>query len=303
MNTGARYLMQAFIVLAFCGIPAAPAVAAPKVVATILPVHSLVAGVMKGVAEPDLLFDAALSPHGMPLRPSQMRALGDADIVVRIAPQFETALVRPLARLRPGVRVLTLAGAPAVIVLPRRSGADAAALGPGRDWHIWLSPDNAVAMIAAIAATLAAADPENSEAYRRNADRLSARVHRLDARLSAKFRAAHKAPFVVFHDAYQYLERHYGLARPGIVVITPEAGAGARTIRALRQRIGKGQVRCVFSEPQFSSRLVRALVEGTDARSASLDPIGRGVPAGPDAYFTLMSALADTMNSCLAKSR
>jgi zinc transport system substrate-binding protein len=55
----------------------------------------------------------------------------------------------------------------------------------------------------------------------------------------------------------------------------------------------------VFTEPQFPSRLVPVLIEDTDARSAVLDPLGTGIPPGPDAYFQLMDQLAGALLECL----
>lgn len=64
--------------------------AAPSVVATIAPVHSLVSGVMEGVGEPSLLLKGFVSPHAYSLRPSEARRLEQADVVYWIGPNLET---------------------------------------------------------------------------------------------------------------------------------------------------------------------------------------------------------------------
>ena len=78
---------------------AAQAEEGPRVVASVKPVHSLVAGVMAGVGTPQLLIDGAQSPHTFSMRPSDAQALADADIVFWMGPEIETPLVRPLANL------------------------------------------------------------------------------------------------------------------------------------------------------------------------------------------------------------
>lgn len=104
-----------------------------------------------------------------------------------------------------------------------------------------------------------------------------------------------KIPYVVFHDAYQYFEAAYGLNAVGSLTIDPERKPGAKRIREIRARIQTLQARCVFSEPQFESRLVATVTEGSGARTGVLDPIGAALPAGPEAYFLLLNALADNL--------
>ena len=90
-----RLLKPAFISALVFTLPTM-AVAQPKVVASIKPVHSLVASVMKGVAEPSLIVDGASSPHDFSLRPSQAKDLAAANVVFWIGPGLETFLPKPL---------------------------------------------------------------------------------------------------------------------------------------------------------------------------------------------------------------
>ena len=66
-------------VLALFAAMTPPAQAAPKVVVSVAPIHSLVAAVMSGVGEPKLLVPANASPHAFSLRPSDARALAKAE--------------------------------------------------------------------------------------------------------------------------------------------------------------------------------------------------------------------------------
>ena len=58
-------------------------------------------------------------------------------------------------------------------------------------------------------------------------------------------------------------------------------------------------IRCVFTEPQFEPDLVRTLVEGTEVKTAVLDPIGADIRPGPDAWFEVMRGLGDSISGCL----
>lgn len=289
--------------------------AQPRVVASIAPAHALVAGVMEGVGEPVLLVEGVASPHSYALRPSEAVALHAADLVFWVGPAMETFLVRPLGTLGDGARVVALAETPGVERLPLRTGglwdgddghahtghADTGHEGvPTYNPHVWLDPHNARAMVRAIAAALADVDAAHAARYAANAKRLQAALAALDTRLEAMLAPVRTAPFLVFHDAYRYLEHRYGLNAVGAVTVSPEQPPGARRIATLRERLRNSGAVCLFAEPQFEPRLVRTLVEGTDVRVSTLDPLGASLQPGPGLYETLMLDLARSLTDCLA---
>lgn len=277
----------------------------PRVVASILPVHSLAAGVMAGIGAPDLLLPAAASPHTYSLRPSEAARLAEADVVFWVGPGLERFLLKPLATLAASAQVVALGEAAGVTRLPfgekghGEDHEDDHAHG-AYDPHVWLDPDNAHAMVRAIAAALSERDPAHAARYRANAERLKARIAALDDEIALRLAPVQGRGFVVFHDAYRHFIRHYGLNQVGVITIDPERGLGAKRLAQLHDRIRAGDAVCVFAEPQFRPDLVATLVEDTAARTGVLDPLGRGLQPGPDAYFQLMRGLADALAECLA---
>ena len=288
---------------------AAPA--GPRVVVSIKPLHSLVAGVMEGVAEPQLLLQGGASPHGYVLRPSEAKLLTDAQLIVWVGPQLESFMQKPLASLAGKARRLQLAEELQARLLPARTGGAWEDDGHGhghdhghgrplsRDQHLWLDPLLAKQIVEKTLTALVAIDPANQTLYQHNAAQVQQRLDRLHEELKARLAPVQKIPYIVFHDAYQYFEAAYGLNAVGSLTIDPERKPGARRIRELRQRIQELQARCVFSEPQFEPRLVATVIEGSGARTGVLDPIGADLPAGPDAYVRLLTALADNLTACL----
>jgi zinc transport system substrate-binding protein len=70
-------------------------------------------------------------------------------------------------------------------------------------------------------------------------------------------------------------------------------------LKEIRAKIAALGAACVFAEPGFQPGLVAAVIEGTGARSASLDPEGLLVPPGPEAYATILKSLAGSLHGCL----
>lgn len=168
------------------------------------------------------------------------------------------------------------------------------------DGHVWLDPINALAMVDAIEQGLSQAAPDHAAQFAANADALRTRLEALDRDLAATLEPVSTRPFIVFHDAYQYFETRYGLAGVGSITLGPEIQPGAQRLSDLRDRLARDDVTCVFQEPQFEPRLVSVVVEGTDVQVGTLDPLGADITPGPDAYFDLMRAMADSLADCLS---
>lgn len=290
--------LLALLFLPWCG----PARAAPpRVLASIAPLHSLAANLMEGVAEPELLLPANRSPHDMALKPSDMRRLAQADLVLWLGREMEAPLFKALqAAKRPGRVEIELLARPEIGALPVQSeqghGHD-----HGMDPHIWLSPDLAGRISALLMEELARLDPANGERYRQNGERTLALLRELDQGLRGLLAPLAGVPFVVFHDAYGYFVRQYGLRQVGAITLNPQQPPGAAQLLALRERLRQAGARCLFSEPQFPPKLVQRLAETDGLKTGELDPLGVGIEPGPEAYFVLLRRLGAAFHQCLGK--
>jgi zinc transport system substrate-binding protein len=289
-----------------------------KVVATIKPIHAIVARVMEGVGTPALLVQGQASPHTYSLKPSDARALNDADVVFRVSEQIEPFTGKIARSLPKSVEFVTLAEAPGLTLHERRrSGTfeahDHGAKGHhhdhddedgagGRDAHIWLDPDNARKLAAHVADVLARRAPEHKEKLAANAARLDADIAALAGEIATELAPVAGRPFVVFHDAYQYFERRFGLMAIGSITVSPDVQPSGKRLNAVRRKIEKLGAVCVFAEPQFQPKLVAAVTEGTNARAGTLDPEGVLLEPGPEAYAQLLRNLARNLKSCLTPS-
>lgn len=291
-----------------------PALAAPpRVVTSILPLHSLAAAVMTRVAEPSLLLRGTQSPHDHAMRPSEAQLLQQATVVFWVGPELESFLQRPIAASP--ARSVALIEAPGIQRLALRESLAAVGHdhqvdepeghsleGEAIDPHIWLSPANAIAMAAHMAEVLAEVDPKRADSYRDNAATVRERLTRLTAEVNEILEPVRARPFAVYHDAFQYFESSFGMHNAGAMVLHPELGPGARRLQRLREQLDSSELECVFTEPQFDPELVARMVEGTDVRVGVLDPLGSTLAPGAGAYGQLMRALAGSLAGCLRGS-
>jgi len=313
---------------------ASGATAAPDVVVSIKPIHSLVAAIMRGVGEPQLIVDGAASPHTYNLRPSNARKLEKADVVFWVGPGLEAFLEKPLEALASKATVVELEDAKGLEKLPFREGGPFEAHDHGDeghdahddhaeeegahdhghdhaeghgdhdhgayDTHLWLDPANAKAMAQTIETALIAADAGNAATYQANTKKLIDDLDALDAELKETVKPVKDKPFIVFHDAYQYFEHRYGVKTAGSITVSPETLPGADRVKQMQEKVRQLGATCVFAEPQFEPKLISVITEGTAAKSATLDPEAATLEPGPDLYFTLMRGIAGSLKDCLS---
>jgi len=308
-----------------------------NVVASVKPVHSLVSGVMDGVGNPDLIVQGSASPHTYSLRPSQARQLEDADLVFWMGHELESFLEQPLEAIATMAHVVELIDSSKLKKIQMREGGmfDAHAHddhddhdeheghddhdeheghddhdeheghddhGHGEfDVHVWLDPENAKVLVDEIKLALIELDPVNASKYEANSNKMNTKLDQLMDEVSNKLESEQGKGYVVFHDAYQYFEQRFGMSAVGSITVSPEVVPGANRIRELKEKINELNAHCVFSEPQFEPKLVSTVIEGTQANTGVLDPLGASIKDGPELYFTLIRNMADSLHECLSK--
>lgn len=170
----------------------------------------------------------------------------------------------------------------------RDAGAGAA------DPHVWLDPGNAQAMLAAIAARLAALDPQNAARYAANAERAAAEVAAAAGRARAVLAPYRAAPLVVAHDAYAHWAAGFGLHIAASIADAAAGAPGAATLTALHRQLAALEGRgCVLAEPQHPARWAETLAGASGLRLGEVDPLAAEAPGD---WFERM---ADSVRDCL----
>ena len=324
----------------------------PSVAVDIAPVHSLVARVMEGVGTPSLILPPGASPHEYSLRPSEAKALEDADIVVWMGEDLAPWMEDAVATLAGDAAVTTLLEADGTVLLDFREGAlfeahdhgdehgheehaededhghddhgheehaedehaegkdhgddhedhahDEHGHGHGaHDPHAWLSPSNAATWLNLIAAQLSSADPDNAGTYFANAAAGRAELEELTSEVSGILDPVRGGSFVVFHDAYQYFETDFGFAASGAISLGDATDPSPARIAEIQGRVQDEGVDCVLAEPQYNPGLVTTVLEGTEASTGVIDPLGVDLEPGATLYPQLIRNMATTLAECL----
>ena len=284
---------------------------APKVIASFKPIHSLVAAVMKGIGEPYLLVKGSASPHTYAMTASDAEALQNADAIFWVNRELEAFLEKPLESLGGKAKIVELSEIDGLTKLEVREGGafdqHADDIGkveaPGEaeiDNHLWFDPNNAKAFVREIARTLSENDPQDAATYNANAEKLIKDLDALTKELVADLAPVKGKPIIVFHDAYQYFEKAYGVTIAGSVTVNPDTSPGAERIAELRAKVKELGAVCIFAEPNFDPKIIAAITEGSSAKTGVLDPEAAALTEGPELYFQSLRGIAKSMKTCLA---
>ena len=144
------------------------------------------------------------------------------------------------------------------------------------DPHLWVSPRAARRFVPAIAAALRERLPQDAAAVTANELELLAAIDALDAVLAQTLAPVRGHRFYVFHPAWGYLARDYGLEQIAIEEGSKEPSAAE--LAALIRDATTAGAKVVFVQPQFSERSAHVVASELGARLVSLDPLSRDWP-------------------------
>ena len=299
----------------------------PNVAADIAPVHSLVSRVMESVGAPKLVIKSGASPHDYRLRPSEAKALQDADLVFWMGEELTPWMNGALETLASKASITTLLDQEGVTLHDFRESALFEAHDHdedkdhkdhddhddhdddkdhkdhddhgGHDPHAWLSPENAKLWLNIIASKLSVADPQNAASYFMNAAAGQAEMEEMIVEVNVMLKPVQGGKFVVFHDAYQYFENDFDFYASGAISLGDSSDPSPARIQKVQKRIRDEGIQCVLAEPQFNEGLVVTVMEGSEATASVIDPLGAELNTGSNLYTQLIKNMAKTLRDCL----
>lgn len=292
-------------------------VQALNVVVSIPPLAAMVMPLLDEDDELHVLLSPGASPHGFQLKPSHMRQIQKADIVVSVGTGIDAWLERAL-RNYDGTQVV-MRQLPDLLVLPKRDGGlwqeldgdhahqhghdhaaheddDKPMEAARTDGHIWLSYQNARLLIKEFSQQFQALQPLKLGAIVAREKETLASLSEAHQAWLLKLEPYQSQGFVVMHDAYQYFEQSFGLQALGTIHVNPEVPPSMRAVQDLRELIRHRQVKCIFKEPQFPDARLTPVVQGLDVSIGTLDPLGFEAKLQP--YEAFYDQLVSDFSAC-----
>lgn len=288
------------------------------VVASLKPLGFIASAIADGVTETQVLLPDGASEHDYSLRPSDVKRLQNADLVVWIGPEMEAFMDKSTQSI-PDAKKVTIAQLDGVKPLLIKGGDDDDhdhAEEGGHDhahgekgdahhhhgdynMHLWLSPEIARLSAVAIHNKLVELMPQSRARLDANLKDFEANLAATDKQVASELTPVKGKGYFVFHDAYGYYEKHYGLTPLGHFTVNPEIQPGAQRLHQIRTQLVEQKATCVFAEPQFRPAVVESVARGTSVRMGTLDPLGTNIQLSKESYPAFLAQLATQYASCL----
>ena len=280
-----------------------------KVVTTIKPIHSLVAGVMDGLGSPSLIVDGSNSPHNFSLKPSHAKMIEDAEIIFWVGEDLETFMIKSLESIANNATKVSFMDLDSIIKLKFKEENILEVEGYNDDHddhddhadgefdaHIWLDPKNAIEIVNEIAKTLSLKDPNKKNVYYSNAEKLNHSLNELIEKINLSINK--DARFIVFHDAYQYFEKRFDVSSAGALILNEEALPSAKKVLEIHKIIKKQNINCIISEPQFNPNIIKSIAQDSSILTRSFDPLGSSFDTNKNLYFEMILSLSNSLKDC-----
>ncbi len=258
------------------------------VIASIKPVAMLVSAIAHKHVVIDALLSGAASPHHYALKPSDIKRLNEADLIVWVGPKLETFLLKPLLTESMAQKILQLDDKEA------HAQADT-------DAHYWLDPLVAVKYARLIAAKLTSIDPGHANNYAVNADKLITQLEQFDKETQKKLQPVRDRGFVVVHDAYHHFISRYQLNQIASITDSADHRAGLKTATGIRTQIQEGNLECMIMESLAQRNMVASLTAGSQIQTAIIDPLAASSNTASSAYLDYLRSVVNLFYRCLSE--
>lgn len=275
------------------------------VLTSIKPIAFITKAIADNVTETEVLLPDGVSPHTYALKPRDVQNIKSAELMIWISQDMETFLPNILRNIDANKQI-ELSQLPAINALLYRNETyhdhDHDHDHGNIDYHIWLSPTIAKKIAIAIHDKLLQYYPEKQVILDKNLNDFIFTLTNFEQVIAKNLINVENRRYFVFHDAYGYFERQFGLKNLGSFTINPDIQPGAQKAYHIRQQLVNNNAFCIFKEPQFNPAIIDKVIADTQVHVGTLDPLGMGIPLTKDAYFMFLTNLSEQYQSCLSSN-
>ena len=264
-----------------------------SVAATIRPLQLIAQAIMQDHGSVSALIDSKDSPHHYALTPGDRLIIEDADILLWIGPEFEVVLSDVYRQKNEVKSILTVADIPDLTVHSLNDSQD--------DPHFWLSTDNALLIARELVLCLSEIEPSKEQSFQLAFDNFELNLSKTDLLIEESLSLFRDKPFLVFHGAFQYFEKQFGLTGGESLLQDPEMEPSMNELLTIRRRVEDLSVSCLLLEPGANDALVSAIFGDQKPSREFVDLLGFEVADGPQAYVNLVTSVANSFSACLSE--
>ena len=162
--------------------------------------------------------------------------------------------------------------------------------------HVWVSISKNIEEVSNIAKELSAFDPNHASEYEANADAYIAKLENLRTEMHAALDNVNNKDIITFHEAFPYFAEEFNLNIAGVIEVEPDSEPSAKEVENIISIINEKNIKALFTEPQYSSKIADTIAKETGASIYTLDPIVTG-DANEDAYDDYIVKMQENLNT------
>ncbi|PPI88187.1 zinc ABC transporter substrate-binding protein [Candidatus Pantoea edessiphila] len=286
-----------------------------NIVVSIKPIGFIASAISDGIMPIDVMVPDGASEHNYILRLSDEKKLKKTDLLIWSGSEIEPFMAKSVLNI-PAYKTLILTEIEGVKKsLIKINGDYCKSYSKNEckknlnihlntkkyNMHIWTSPDIAKNIAVGIHKKLLELMPQQKEKLNKNLKEFQQLLKNVDKKIMIQLAPVKYKRYFVFHDAYLYFEKHYGLSSMGYFVINPEIQPGVKHLYKIRKQIKESNVVCVFSEPQFKPAVIDTITRGIKINKGVLDPLGSNIKLSKDSYLKFLLQLSNQYQACLTQ--
>ncbi|WMY95416.1 MAG: zinc ABC transporter substrate-binding protein ZnuA [Arsenophonus sp.] len=288
-----------------------------NVVTSIRPLGFIASAITHNVTDVEILLPDTVSPHHYFLKPSDIKKIKKADLFVWIGPDMESFLRKLLINFPNKKRITLMEELDIKKILLKNNNIPLLKnksfynsnfyfsednIHSTYNVHIWLSPDVARITAKIIYDRLILLYPKYQNQLNLNLHKFYLDLKETDKYIANMLRSVVDKEYFVFHDAYNYFEKHYHLSSLGYFTINPIIQPGAKKLYQIRRILTQKNAMCIFLEPQFKANVITTVIKDMDVKMGILDPLGSSITLSKNSYVEFLKVLSHQFKNCLDKN-
>lgn len=259
----------------------------PTVFVSILPQKYVVQRICKDRVKVEVMVQPGANPHNYEPKASQMARLAETDIYFAIGVPFEDVWLDKLAAVNPKMQVVRTDAGIEKMTMAAHHHHEEGERGHEQghhehgettpDPHTWLSPALVKVQVKNKTEALVARYPAEAAFFAANAEEFLGEIDSLDNRLRALLQDSRGRQFMVYHPAWGYFAREYGLVQVPVEIEGKEPKPSQ--LKELIEHAREKGIRVIFMQPQFSRKSAEIVAAEIGGKVAVADDLAEDWPA------------------------